>query len=99
ICLTLQVMSHGPSTSLRRRRSNPSDRPLRSPTTPRLPCCLLEEALVHLDVLDAASDVPWAFNFIASTPVEPIGPALTIAYHPKTTMLFVGGGIGASRCA
>jgi hypothetical protein len=45
----------------------------------------------------AASDVPWSFNFIASTPIEPIGPAFTVAYHPKTTMLFVGIGLGVSE--
>jgi hypothetical protein len=49
------------------------------------------------NLLNNASNVPWVFNFIASTPVEPIGPALTIAYHPATTMLFVGVGLGASE--
>jgi hypothetical protein len=41
--------------------------------------------------------IPWSFNFIASTPAEPVGPALTIAYHPSNAHLFVGIGLGISE--
>jgi hypothetical protein len=38
-----------------------------------------------------------SFNLIASTSVEPIGPALTISVDPATDMLFVGIGLCASE--
>ncbi len=47
--------------------------------------------------LPRGATVPWSFNIIASTPVEPIGPALTVAYNPATTTLCVGGGVGVSE--
>jgi len=40
---------------------------------------------------------PWSFSFIFSTPVEPVGPALTVAYNPATSNLFLGGGLGVSE--
>jgi hypothetical protein len=47
--------------------------------------------------LPTPASLPWTFGVIFSTPNEPIGPAFNLAYNPKTTMLFVGGGLGISE--
>jgi|SRR5579872_77367 len=47
-------------------------------------------------ILNYLQSVPWTLTLIASTPEQPIGPAFTMAYNPKTKFLCGGGGLGAS---
>ena len=47
--------------------------------------------------LPKGAKVPWIFNVIVSTPEEPVGPAITVAYNPATTTLCLGGGLGVSE--